>query len=147
MNTKDAAYHTVHDYQGGSESLGPRVGISPAVLRNKVNPNNDTHHLTFAEAQRLVGVTGDHRMLQAWARAEGFLLVRAPEGCRGASDMDVLEKMAAFMVASGSLGKEIHVALADGGIDENEIKRIESAGRDVMTEAAEVVQRIKTMAG
>lgn len=147
MNTKDAAYHTVHDYQGGSESLGPRVGISPAVLRNKVNPNNDTHHLTFAEAQRIVGVTGDRRMLQAWAHEEGYLLVKAPSGCRGASDMDILEKMAAFMVASGTLGKEIHVSLADGGVDAKEMERIEEAGREVMTEAAEVVQRLRSMAG
>lgn len=41
MNTDDAVYHTVHDYPGGCESLGPRVGISPKVLQNKANPTHE----------------------------------------------------------------------------------------------------------
>ncbi|WP_341772648.1 phage regulatory CII family protein, partial [Burkholderia pseudomallei] len=48
MNIIDAAYAVVHDYPGGSESLAPRLGMSAAVLRNKVNPNNATHHLGLA---------------------------------------------------------------------------------------------------
>src|SRR5690606_27107847 len=106
MNSIDAAYATVHDYPGGSESLGPRVGISPAVLRNKVNPNNETHHLTFAEARRVAAITDDFRMLQAWAHEAGFLLVKAPDNCTNECDMTVLEKMATFMVACGSFGQE-----------------------------------------
>lgn len=34
MNIIDAAIATVHDYLGGSESLGPRVGLSGALLRS-----------------------------------------------------------------------------------------------------------------
>lgn len=146
MNTTDAAYHTVHDYPGGSESLGPRVGISPAVLRNKVNPNNDTHHLTYSEAQKIAAVTGDVRMVQSWAHAEGYLLVKAPASV-GECDMNMLEKVAAFMFVSGMFGKEIHDSLADGGVDPSEIDRVEAAARNVMTEAAEVVQRMRGMVG
>lgn len=146
MNTTDAAYHTVHDYPGGSESLGPRVGISPAVLRNKVNPNNDTHHLTYSEAQRLVDMTNDDRMLRAWANARGYLLVKAPDACSAESDMSVLEQMAGLMVANGAFGQEVYNALADGGVDRAELARIEQAGRGVMTAVAEVKQRLKGMA-
>lgn len=146
MNTVDAAYHTVHDYPGGSESLGPRVSISAAVLRNKVNPNNSTHHLTFAEAQRVAAFTNDFRMLLAWAHAEGFLLVKAPNGATEC-DMSVLEKVASFMFASGMFGKEIHESLADGAVDQDEMVRVTRAADQVMTEAAEVVQRLKGMVG
>lgn len=53
MNVKDATHATVHDYPGGAESLAPRMGIkSPQVLRNKVNPTTDTHHLRLDEAIR-----------------------------------------------------------------------------------------------
>ncbi|CAB3681075.1 phage regulatory CII family protein [Achromobacter kerstersii] len=38
MNITTAADLTVHEYKGGSESLGPLVGISAAVLRNKSTP-------------------------------------------------------------------------------------------------------------
>ena len=71
MNVTDAADATVHDYPGGSESLAPRMGMSAAVLRNKVNPGNDRNHLSLSEADRLMRVTGDHRILQALADQHG----------------------------------------------------------------------------
>lgn len=67
MNIIDAAHKTVHAYPGGSESLAPRIAMSAAVLRNKVNPNNSTHHLTLVEASEVMGVTGDYRILHALA--------------------------------------------------------------------------------
>lgn len=144
MNTTDAAYATVHDYPGGSESLGPRVGISPAVLRNKVNPNNTTHHLTFAEAQRIADLTGDYRMLQAWAHQAGFLLMKAPEG--NACDMAVLEQVVNLGIANGQFMQTIHAALADGKIDQKEMAAIREAERILQTVAATVTQRMEGMA-
>lgn len=146
MNSVAAAYSTVHDYKGGSESLGPLVGISPAVLRNKVNPNNDTHHLTFSEARKIADMTGDFRMLKAWAHEAGFLLVRAPETCTNECDMSVLEQMAGFMVACGGFGAEIHASLADGKITKDEIAKVEDKAREVMRSAAEIKQRMEGMA-
>jgi len=143
MNIADAAYHTVHDYPGGSESLGPRVGISPAVLRNKVNPNNDTHHLTLAEAVRIVDITDDDRMLRAWAHSRGYLLVRPPEGDQ--SDMSVLEQVVSLGVANGQFMQAIHSALADGKITQDELAAIQQAKRDVQSAAATVAQRIEGM--
>jgi|SRR5690606_6639188 len=145
MNTVDAAYHTVHDYPGGSESLGPRVSISAAVLRNKVNPNNSTHHLTFAEAQRVAAFTNDFRMLQAWAHAEGFLLVKAPVGAVDSSDMAVLEQVAAMMVAQGHFANEIHTALADGVVTKDEMQSIEGAGKAFMSSVASIKERVRGM--
>lgn len=147
MNSIDAAYAVVHDYPGGSESLGPRVGISPAVLRNKVNPNNDTHHLTFAEARRISDMTGDFRMLQAWAHEAGFLLVKAPTGSADSCDMAVLEQVVGLGVANGQFMQTIHAALADGRVDESEMKRIRAAERELQTVAATVTQRMEGMAG
>lgn len=147
MNSIDAAYSTVHDYPGGSESLGPRVGISPAVLRNKVNPNNDTHHLTFAEARRISDMTGDFRMLQAWAHEAGFLLVKAPTGSADSCDMAVLEQVVGLGVANGQFMQTIHAALADGRVDQDELKRIRAAERELQTVAATVTQRMEGMAG
>lgn len=146
MNTTDAAYATVHDYPGGSESLGPRVGISPAVLRNKVNPNNDTHHLAFAEARRIADITGDHRMLLAWAHEAGFLLVKAPEGA-SECDMSVLEAVVETGVAHGQWMHSIHTALADGRVDQQEVEAIKQAKRALQTAAATATQRVKGMAG
>lgn len=147
MNITHAADSTVHEYKGGSESLGPLVGISPAVLRNKVNPNNTTHHLTLAEADRLMRMSGDTRILKALAHTHGFLLVKAPDRCTTESDMSVLEHITSLMVAQGQFAREIHESLMDGGLDPDEMGRIEKLGRDVMTEVAEVKERLRGMVG
>lgn len=145
MNITTAADLTVHDYKGGSESLGAVIGMSPAVLRNKVNPNNTTHHLTLAEADRIVRMTGDVRILAAFAHGNGYLLVKAPESC-GESDMSVLEQVAALMIAHGRFGHEVYDALADGGVDQQEMQRVDAAGRALMEAVAGVARRLSGMA-
>ncbi|CAB3917311.1 phage regulatory CII family protein [Achromobacter mucicolens] len=145
MNITTAADLTVHDYKGGSEALGAVIGMSPAVLRNKVNPNNTTHHLTLAEADRILRMTGDVRILAAFAHGNGYLLVKAPESC-GESDMSVLEQVAALMIAHGRFGHEVYDALADGGVDQQEMQRVDAAGRALMEAVAGVARRLSGMA-
>jgi len=145
MNITTAADLTVHDYKGGSEALGAVIGMSPAVLRNKVNPNNTTHHLTLAEADRIVRMTGDVRILAAFAHGNGYLLVKAPDSC-GDSDISVLEQVASLMVAHGTFGREVYDALADGGVDQEEVARVTAAGGVVMEAVANVASRLGGMA-
>jgi len=145
MNITTAADLTVHDYKGGSEALGAVIGMSPAVLRNKVNPNNTTHHLTLAEADRIVRMTGDVRILAAFAHGNGYLLVKAPDSC-GENDMSVLEQVAALMIAHGRFGHEVYDALADGGVDQQEMQRVDAAGRALMEAVAGVARRLSGMA-
>lgn len=84
MNIIDAAHALVHDYPGGSESLAPRLGMSAAVLRNKVNPNNQTHHLSLNEAVKATDVANDERVLEAWAAERGSAVVKILT-CRNAA--------------------------------------------------------------
>lgn len=127
MNVVDAAYHTVHAYPGGSESLGPRVGISPAVLRNKVNPHNTTHHLTLAEADRLLGVTGDHQLLHALAAAHGYGLHRLTDEPAA----DILGQLLRTNAANGEFAQALQAALGDGVVTENEYQALATAGASV----------------
>lgn len=143
MNTKDAAYHTVHDYAGGSESLGPRVGISAAVLRNKVNPNNDTHHLTYAEAIRITGITGDVRMIEAWAALHDRVLVKLPDS--GTSDMDVLSDCIAMQTQLGRYMQEIQTALQDGKVDKAEIAIVRQQALITQARVAALVSCLEGM--
>jgi hypothetical protein len=135
MNISDAAYATVHDYPGGSESLGPRVGISPAVLRSKVNTHLQTHHLTLAEADRIMGITGDHRILVALAAAQGFALQRldAPPPCTS-----LLGAHLAASVAGGALASTLAEAIADGRVTQNESTAIASAANRVQAAMVEL---------
>lgn len=125
MNIIDAAHATVRNYPGGSESLGPRIGMSPAVLRNKVNPNNTTHHLTLAEADAIMGVSGDHRMLHALAAGQGYVLHKIDRGeCAG----DVLQTLLRTNAAEGEFDRVLQAALEDSLITANELREIVAAG-------------------
>ncbi|MDR8398254.1 phage regulatory CII family protein [Paraburkholderia sp. USG1] len=125
MNITDAAYAVAHDYPGGTESLAPRLGMSGAVLRNKVNPNNTTHHLTLAEAVRMSQITGDIRIAEAIANELGYALIQTPrmEDC---NDAAIVELMGAAWATHGDVGKEICKTLEDGRVETKEVERVES---------------------
>lgn len=140
MNIIDAANATIHDYLGGSESLGPRMGLSAAVLRSKVNPRNGTQHLSIAEADRIMELTGDFRMLKALAHRHGFLLVESPDQEASDADMALLEQAAGLGVTSGDLRPGAIGALAGNRIDEKELRATRAAEHALQTLAAMVTQ-------
>lgn len=123
MNIKDAAYAVAHDYPGGTESLAPRIGMSGAILRNKVNPNNSTHHLSLAEALRMSEITGDRRIAESFARELGLVCVELPipENC---ADADVIELMAKTWETNGDIGREVNKTFEDGRVEHHEVKRV-----------------------
>lgn len=132
MNVKDAVHATVRSYPGGSEALAPRVGMTPGVLRNKANPNSDTHRLAIEEASEIMGVTGDYRILHALAAEHGFVCTgTAAEQEKPGSVMQTLLSM---RVSDGALSTVLHSALADGRVSPNEMKHISAAIQKLMFE-------------
>lgn len=145
MNVADAAHMCVHSYPGGSESLAPRLGMSAAVLRNKVNTNNSTHHLTLAEADRMIGITGDMHILHALAAAHCQVVVPMADA-EGACDMAVLEAISSLWSRNGDLGSAVHEALADGRLTQGELSKIRSAAYAVQQRMASLLERLGAMA-
>ncbi len=125
MNVQDAAYATVHCYPGGSESLAPRIGMSPAVLRGKVNPNNDRNILSLVEADTIIGVSGDHRILHALAAEHGYTL--QPIDAAGEGGTGLVDAVLAASAAKGDLAQVIQRALADKVVTRNEKAEIDRA--------------------
>jgi hypothetical protein len=145
MNTADAAYAVAHDYPGGTESLGPRMGMSAALLRNKVNLNQTINHLTLAEAVRMTDITGDSRILEAWARQLGFALIELPaaENC---ADADVIELMAKTWETNGEIGREVNRTFADGRVEPHEVRRVKDSAWTHMVTLLSMITRIEGMA-
>lgn len=144
MNVADAAYAVVHEYPGGSEALAPRIGMSAAVLRNKVNTHCSTHKLTLAEADRITGVSGDLRIAHALASTHGCVMVPLGDG-DGACDMAVLEAMAALWCRNGALGTAVHSALADGELTGVELGRIRDAAYALQSKVIGLINRLESM--
>ena len=145
MNITDAAYAVAHDYPGGTESLAPRLGMSGAVLRNKVNPNNTTHHLTLAEALRMSEMTGNTSIAHAFARALGLACIEIPaaENC---ADADVIELIAKSLETHGDVGKEIVRTLEDGKVEQHEAVRVRDRVWSHIVTVVSLASRIEGMA-
>lgn len=109
------------------------MGKGETVLANKLNPDCDSHHLNLGEAVAITELTGDHRIVEAWAASLGKVLVDLPAGV--VSDDDLVEQVLLAQSVFGKLMQAIHDARADGVIDRVEHSQIERIG----TQAAEHV--------
>ena len=146
MNVADAAYATVHDYPGGSEALGPRVGIKPAVLRNKVNPRNPANLLTLAEADRIIGITDDIRIIQALAAEHDCGVTRMAADADAARE-SITECALDASAAGGQVSADIRDAMADGLISENEMRVIGAAALHEQQVMMGLVRKLRQATG
>lgn len=126
MNVLDAFFNTVHDAPGGPESLAPRLGMSAQILRNKANPNNSANKPLLDDADRVMGVTRDYRILDALAQNHGFVLHRKEDGVL-ASDMSVVEVVGMIWAAEGQVGAQVSQTLADGKVEKSEVQKVREA--------------------
>jgi hypothetical protein len=145
MNVQDAFYQTVHGADGGCEALAVRMGMSSAILRNKANVHSVTNKPMLDDVDRVMGLTGDFRVLHALAGNHGFVLVKVEDGAT-ASDMAVLEMMSQCWSTNGEFGAEVNKALADGRIEQREIPVIRAALLRNMAAMHQLVARLEAMA-
>lgn len=141
----DAAYATVHDYKGGCDALGPRVGITPRVLNSKVLPTTSSHHLSLDEAVRIMAVTGDHRILQAICRHLGYLDPIRAVVYEGIADQQLLELIAAVHSETGDVSRSLVAALTDGRVTEREFEQFDEQVIEAQTALAELRDRLRGM--
>lgn len=143
MNITDAAYNTVRDYPGGSSSLAPRMGIkSPAVLNSKINPNTETHHLTLAEASKLMALTGDFRILHALAAEHEKVAIDLPE-IPESRDMELTDKVLCVGMKGGDVMSMFRKIMADGRITSGEVRDMSKVIHQMHIVLAELDKQIQ----
>lgn len=145
MNVLDAFYHTVHDAEGGPESLAPRLGMSAQVLRNKANRDNTTNKPLLAEADKIMGLTGDFRILDALAANHNRVVVEVKSDS-GACDMAILELVTHVWQSNGNVGSAVHQALADGKVEKCELAKVRGAIYKTQQALNEMLMRLEGMA-
>jgi hypothetical protein len=144
MNISDAAYHTAHDFPGGVPALAVRMGMSQNVLQNKVNPSQEHHKLTLAEAVKLQALTGDMRILHAMAAALGHVALPLAD-LNTVSDMQLLDDFMHVIRELGEFSQEFQKDWADGRITPEEFERIKQEAYDVQARMAALLQRIESL--
>ena len=118
MNLADAVYKTVHEYPGGATALAARMGMSSNMLSNKVNPNNDTHHMRLDEANTIMSFTNDYRILHAQAEMHSKVCVQLPE-CLEKKELDMFEMLLEVGARKGDVFELIRKARIDGTCPKN----------------------------
>lgn len=130
INQHDALYVAARKYPGGVEALAQRLGISPNVLRNKLRPAIDSHHINFEEVSAIIEcleeahVADAYLALQAFNWRHGHVAFRlissdVPSG-------ELLAQVLEILHEEGALANDINQALADDGrIDDREMEAIE----------------------
>lgn len=124
MNVIDAAYNVVHEYKGGAESLAPRLsGKSATTLSHEV-AKVGTAKFGLETAVAVTMLTGDMRILEAFAVQCGRMTLPLPELLTSMGD-DCLGRLGDVLRESGQLVAEVSGGLGDGVITDNEADRIE----------------------
>lgn len=123
MSLRDAAFNTVHDYPGGSVSLAPRLGKSATSLSHELT-GTGTAKLGLLDAEKITILTGDLRILEAFATDCGQMLVPLPDAIVLMGD-DCMLRLADTAREFGDLCKEVGGDLVDGKISDNELRRID----------------------
>lgn len=144
MSPQDAFHQTIHGAPGGCEALAVRLNMSAAVLRNKANPTCVGNKVTLEDADRVMGLTGDHGVLHALAKGHGFVCVKVEDSAT-ASDMAVLELVTQVWSTNGEVGAEVNRTLADGIVEAHEVERVRAAVYRTQRALLEVVARLDGM--
>ena len=124
-----AAYHTAHQFPGGIPALARLMVMSPNTLQNKVNLNNDTHHLTLREAVTMQDVSGDYRILHAMsARLHHFSVSMHTD-----SEGPTYQKITAFVGEFADVLTVVNSSVADGHVSPNEMRTIEKEAGELLS--------------
>lgn len=144
MTPKDALHMTVMSYPGGAEALASRLGMNAQILRNKINPNSTSHHPSLHDVEQIMHMTENPAVLHSLAKGIGYTCTKImAEG--EANDMAVLEHIAIIWKTNGHVGNEVHCALEDGRISQQELSRIKDAVHRTTTAMHDLIKRLEGM--
>lgn len=116
----DAAYLTAHEYPGGVPALAARMGKNGAVLRHKLNPNDQANHLTVADLMTIMAMTGDHRALHAACMELGYMALPLPH----IGDESITEAITDTVKEFSDLLRAVTKVMADGKVTKLEVRSV-----------------------
>jgi hypothetical protein len=155
MNHLDALYTLARSYPGGIEALAQRMSgarvMSPNVLRNKLRPNIDTHHVTSEEESLIMelceeaGVKDPHAPLIAKNWRHGLIAFPVPT-VDDISDTELTQSVCRAMKEFSDLSAAASHALADNRITLAELDEIEKEAAEALAAVAELKERMRMRA-
>lgn len=146
LSPLDAAYHVVHDYEGGAPALAQRLAKPVATLNQELRPPPGCNaKLGLKTAVAISELTGDHRILFAFAQQLGYRCVRA-EHLANITNGELLRAVSVFLKETGEAMTAVNQALEDGHITENEVRHFEKQVADIAPAAVALAERLRALA-
>lgn len=139
----EAFHRVVHDFKEGVPHLAALIGMPAGTLYNKANSNDNSHHKpTLSDAVVVSALTGDHRVLYAFAATLGEVCYPMPDLTK-VSDAALLE----LITRVGAEGGDFHRAIYDGlgahRFTRHEFNRVKAEGYQFIAAIAETIARIE----
>ena len=145
-----AAYGLVHSFQDGDKTgaaaMGPRIGKSPRLLSNEVNPDYEGAKLGLLTAVNIEREAGAAEILMAHAQMLHHVCFAIPSPDHFTGDVELLKLFADWQAALGLTCMEIQQALEDNRITTDEVNRILKRGYAHMSRFMELLERFKELA-
>lgn len=122
LSLADAAFNTAHDYPGGADALGRRMGKSN--LSAEVNPNIPGAKLGLLDARKMVVLARDFRVLTAFNLECGFYPpLPMPATLAADPDMPCVKTLAELLKECADVVSTVTRDVADGEVDDNDLAR------------------------
>jgi len=158
INQHEALYSLASRYPGSidglAQAMGRRLGrqMYPNVLRNKLRPGIDTHHLNFEEYSLILELCEEARIdrwhvpLRALCWRHGMLAIPLPQVEPVSASMSVAMRQAGEAAREfGEMMAEFAQAAADGKITRSEAARVLPEIQHVLTMVTMLRESVESM--
>ena len=127
----------------GVPRLAARMGAPVHSLYNKLNPTDSHHKLSASDLLQITAITGDCRLIHAFAHTFNHVAFEAPEEIARTSDEALLDLLCRISGHAGAWHSDLRTALADGEISGREFKELKREGLMWMAAIAETLARLE----
>lgn len=151
MSQHDTLYGVARAYPGGIEALAQRMGKNVNVLRNKLRPGIDSHHVNFEEVSAIIELCEEAHVPDALAplfalNARHGLETFALPNVDTLTDEELTQTVCKTMKKFGDLAANTSAAMMDCIVTSNEMGGIEKDFQQLMAAAGEWRARMRVRA-
>lgn len=144
MSIKDIAHSIVRSYPGGIRAMAARMEMSENVLKNKLNPEINSHHLNIAELEMIADLADTDRVAQYFCAQRNGVFVKSHK-LDAVSDMELLDLFLERETRYGKFAARVRTSLEDGGIDKREYDDLMRLFDEVSETREQIKARIKSI--
>jgi len=142
LTIKHLAYRIGHEFAGSVAGLASLMNKGEGVLRNKLNPNSETHFLTIQEFETMTDFAQrNQEVAEYFSEKAGGVFVKMPTVPEG--DMALLDVYMGAMKELGEVSCAFQKSYADGDISNKEFGDISNEIDDVLAKLLEFKAAVK----